>query len=253
MTRDSHPPLLEAVEVGVTYPDGTRALHGVSLSVSAGETVVLIGESGCGKTTLLRLFNRMVAPTTGRVRVRGREVENWDPIALRRGMGYVQQEGGLLPHWTVARNVGLVPELLEWSRERIDDRVTELLDLVGLKAEHANRFPSELSGGQRQRVAIARALAADPAIVLLDEPFGALDAMTRLVLQDEFVSMKQRLGKTLVLVTHDLAEAFRLGDRVAVLRAGELLRIDTPRALRADPGDGYVADLLGHLDGVGAS
>jgi osmoprotectant transport system ATP-binding protein len=242
-------PILEARGVVKRYPDGTEALAGVDLTVAFGETVALVGESGSGKTTLLRLFNRMVEPTAGEVRVRGRPATVQDPIALRRGIGYVQQEGGLLPHWTVARNVALVPRLLGpergWGRERLRGRVHEVLELVGLPLAHyGERFPRDLSGGQRQRVALARALAAEPELVLLDEPFGALDALTRLELQREFGALRQRLGKTMVIVTHDLREAFRLADRVAVMRGGRVLRVGTPEELAREPGDGYVAALL---------
>lgn len=244
-------PVLEARGVTKLYPDGTAALAGAELSVAAGETVALVGESGSGKTTLLRSFNRMVEPTEGEVWVRGRRVAEEDPVALRRGIGYVQQEGGLLPHWTVARNVGLVPGLLGWDLERRRERVAEVLELVGLPVErYGERYPRELSGGQRQRVALARALAAEPDVVLLDEPFGALDALTRLELQEEFVGLKDRLGKTLLLVTHDLGEAFRLGDRVAVMRNGRVLRAGEPAELVREPGDEYVAALL-RVGGLG--
>ena len=242
-------PVLEARGVVKRYPDGTEALAGVDLAVAGGETVALVGESGSGKTTLLRTFNRMVEPTAGEVWVRGRPATAQDPFALRRGIGYVQQEGGLLPHWTVARNVELVPRLLGagagWDRERRRRRVGEVLELVGLPFDrYGERLPGELSGGQRQRVALARALAAEPDLVLLDEPFGALDALTRLELQREFARLRERLGKTMVLVTHDLGEAFRLADRVAVMRGGRVLRVGTPAELRAEPGDPYVAALL---------
>jgi osmoprotectant transport system ATP-binding protein len=240
-------PLLEARSVTKTFPGGVTALDAVSISVHAGETIVLIGESGCGKTTLLRLFNRLVEPTSGQVRVNGRDVAEADPIPLRRHLGYVQQEGGLLPHWTVARNVALVPTLLGWERERRRARADELLDLVGLDPGlFRHRYPRELSGGQRQRVAFARAVAADADVILLDEPFGALDAITRRELQDEFLRLKGRLGKTMLLVTHDLAEAFRLGDRIAVMAGGRILQTDTPDAIADEPADEYVARLLQH-------
>lgn len=238
-------PALEAKGVVKTYPDGTAALAGVSLAVPPGETLALVGESGSGKTTLLRLFNRMVDPTEGEVRVEGRPVAELDPIVLRRGIGYVPQDGGLIPHWRVERNVDLVPRLLGWDEERRKARVREMLELVGLSPEvHAPRYPAELSGGQRQRVALARALAADPPIVLLDEPFGALDALTRLELHRQFVELRKTLGKTLVLVTHDLAEAFRLADRIAVMRAGRILQIGIPEELKEAPADPYVRALL---------
>ena len=222
---------LEAIAVGKTYPNGTEALADVSLRVTVGETLVLIGESGCGKSTLLRLFNRLEEPSRGELRIGGRPARELEPIALRRRTGYVQQDGGLLPHWTVARNVELVPALLGWDAERRRTRALDLLELVGLEPNtYGRRYPAELSGGQRQRVAVARALAADPEVILLDEPFGALDALTRLELQDEFLRLKRQLHKTLVLVTHDLHEAFRLGDRIAVMRAGRVLQTAPPRA-----------------------
>jgi osmoprotectant transport system ATP-binding protein len=236
---------LAAQDVVKTYPDGTRALAGVSLEVRAGETLALVGESGSGKTTLLRLFNRMVEPTSGQVRVAGRPAADLDPIVLRRGIGYVPQDGGLLPHWRIGRNVELVTRLLGWERGRREERRTEMLRLVGLDpAVHAGRYPRELSGGQRQRVAFARALAADPPVVLLDEPFGALDALTRLELHRQFLDLKRRLHKTMVLVTHDLGEAFRLADRIGVMRQGRLLQLGTPAELAAHPADGYVSELL---------
>jgi osmoprotectant transport system ATP-binding protein len=236
---------LEVDQVEKSWADGTRALAGVSLTVAAGETLALVGESGSGKTTLLRLWNRMVEPTSGQVRVAGQAVGTVDPIALRRRIGYVPQDGGLLPHWRVERNVELVPRLLGWDRRRRNERSREMLALVGLDpAVHATRYPAELSGGQRQRVAFARALAADPPVVLLDEPFGALDALTRLELHRQFLELKRRLGKTTVLVTHDLGEACRLGDRIGVMRAGRLLQLGRPEELVAAPADDYVRELL---------
>jgi osmoprotectant transport system ATP-binding protein len=236
---------LEVVDAVKVWRDGTRALAGVSLTVAAGETLALVGESGSGKTTLLRLFNRLVEPTSGEARVAGQAVSTLDPIALRRRIGYVPQDGGLLPHWRVARNVELVPRLLEWDRRRRGERSREMLELVGLDpAAHGRRYPAELSGGQRQRVAFARALAADPPVVLLDEPFGALDALTRLELHRHFLELKRRLRKTTVLVTHDLGEAFRLADRIGVMRAGSLLQLGRPAELVAAPANDYVRELL---------
>lgn len=233
------------MDVAKTYGDGTTALAGVSFAVQPGETVALVGESGSGKTTLLRTFNRMVEPSSGAVRVRGRWVADLDPIALRRRIGYVPQDGGLIPHWTVERNVELVPRLLDWDRERRRTRVREMLERIGLDPEvHARRHPAELSGGQRQRVAFARALAADPEVLLLDEPFGALDALTRLELHRQFQELQRDLGKTAVLVTHDLAEAFRLAGRIGVMRAGRLLQLATPEELAAHPAAPYVEALL---------
>jgi osmoprotectant transport system ATP-binding protein len=237
-------PILEAVEVAKTYGDGTAALAGVSLAVNPGETVALVGESGSGKTTLLRTFNRMIEPSAGAVRIEGKPAAGLDPIALRRRIGYVPQDGGLIPHWRVERNVELVPRLLGWDRDRRRKRTREMLELVGLSAAQAGRYPAELSGGQRQRVAFARALAADPPLILLDEPFGALDALTRLELHRQFLELKSRLAKTAVLVTHDLGEAFRLADRIGVMRAGRLLQLGVPKELEERPADPYVSALL---------
>jgi osmoprotectant transport system ATP-binding protein len=237
--------MLEALEVSKTYAGGVQALRNASLRVDSGETVALVGQSGCGKTTLLRLFNRMVEPSAGEVRIGGKPAASLDPIALRRATGYVQQEGGLLPHWTVGRNVELVPALLGWPAQRRRDGAGALLELVGLPPDrYRERYPRELSGGQRQRVAFARALAAEPDVVLLDEPFGALDALTRLELQAEFMRLKRRLGKTMLLVTHDLQEAFRLADRIAVMKEGRLLQVGSRKQLQEAPADPYVRALL---------
>jgi osmoprotectant transport system ATP-binding protein len=239
---------LQAAGVGKRYADGTEALSHVDLEVGRGETVALIGESGSGKSTLLRMFNRLEEPTRGIIRIGGRPAAELDPIALRRSVGYVQQDGGLLPHWSVRRNVELVPALLGWPGARRSARCDELLDLVGLRPERfRDRYPHEMSGGQRQRVAFARALAADPEVVLLDEPFGALDAITRLELQEEFMRLRRRLDKTLLLVTHDLVEAFRLADRIAVMRDGRILQRAAPGELLAHPADDYVRSLLAHV------
>ena len=237
-------PILEAVEVAKTYADGTAALAGVTLAVNPGETVALVGESGSGKTTLLRTFNRMIEPSAGAVRIEGKPAADLDPIALRRRIGYVPQDGGLIPHWRVERNVELVPRLLGWDRDRRRQRTREMLELVGLSAAQAGRYPAELSGGQRQRVAFARALAADPPLILLDEPFGALDALTRLELHRQFLELKSRLAKTAILVTHDLGEAFRLADRIGVMRGGRLLQLGLPKELEERPADPYVSALL---------
>lgn len=218
------------------------ALDGVSLDIASGECVALIGESGSGKTTLLRTINRMVEPDAGVIWFNGRSTQELDPVALRRQMGYVPQDGGLLPHWRVRRNVGLVPWLLGKNGGERADRA---LSLVGLEpATFANRWPGDLSGGQRQRVAIARALAADPTVLLLDEPFGALDAITRAELQDAFRDLRRRLGTTAILVTHDLREAIELADRIAVLHHGRVEQYDAPSALVASPQTEYVATLL---------
>jgi osmoprotectant transport system ATP-binding protein len=225
----------EEVEVsfrGVTFaPAGAAApiLDDLSLDVRRGETLVLLGESGCGKTTTLRLINRLLTPTAGAVFVGGRDTREWDEIELRRRTGYVIQEAGLFPHFTVERNVGLVPSLEGWDEGRVRVRVRELLELVGLDpARFGARYPAELSGGQRQRVGVARALAADPPLLLMDEPFGALDPLTRAALQREFAALQRRLAKTVVLVTHDVREALALGTRVALMSAGRVLLLETP-------------------------
>jgi osmoprotectant transport system ATP-binding protein len=201
----------------------------LNLAVERGETLVLLGESGCGKTTTLKLVNRLLTPTSGQVVVEGKATTAWDPIALRRRIGYVIQEGGLFPHFTIAENVGLVPSLSGWEQTRTQDRVRELLNLVGLDPERfAERYPRELSGGQRQRVGVARALAADPPLLLLDEPFGALDPLTRASLQREFAELTKRLGKTAILVTHDVREALTLARRIGLMHKGQLVLLETP-------------------------
>ncbi|MFZ1670791.1 MAG: ATP-binding cassette domain-containing protein, partial [Candidatus Nanopelagicales bacterium] len=202
-----------------TYPDGTVAVHPLDLQVNKGEVCVLVGASGCGKTTTMRMINRLQEPTTGRVLVDGRDVMTVPLRELRLGMGYVIQQIGLFPHQTVRRNIATVCNLLKWDKKRVDDRVDEMLELVGLPAEEfGNRYPHQLSGGQRQRVGVARGLAADPPVLLMDEPFGAVDPIARARLQDQFLALQERVRKTVVIVTHDIDEAVRLGDRIAVMR-----------------------------------
>ncbi len=226
-------PFVEFVAAGFRLPGGRALLDALSLAVEEGETLAVIGRSGSGKTTALKLVNALLMPTMGEVRVAGRATTAWDAIRLRRRTGYVIQEMGLFPHLTVARNVGLVPELEGWPPERIGKRVEELLALVGLPAaEFAGRYPHQLSGGQRQRVGVARALAADPPLLLLDEPFGALDPITRAELQREFRALQARLRKTAIFVTHDMREAALVGDRIAVVAGGQLRAVATPEALR---------------------
>jgi osmoprotectant transport system ATP-binding protein len=233
--------------VSKSYDEGeSLAVNGVSLEVGQGEVVALIGESGCGKSTLLKMVNRLVSPTDGAVYVNGNDVAGADPVALRRNMGYVFQDIGLFPHYTVSENVAAVPRLLGWSRDDIDGRVGEILDFVGLPAaEYGERAPAELSGGQQQRVGVARALAARPDVVLMDEPFGALDPITRASIQDEFDRIQTDLDLTVLMVTHDMTEAMLLADRIAVMKDGELSQIGTPSELLQQPSDDYVESLVG--------
>lgn len=237
--------MIELDHVSKTY-DGSRfVVEGISLRVLRGELMVLLGASGCGKTTTLKMINRLVERTSGSLRIDGRDNRETDVVALRRQIGYVFQMIGLFPHMTVAENVATVPRLLGWPRQRIDHRVRELLDMVGLNAtEFARRRPRELSGGQRQRVGFARALAAGPKVMLLDEPFGALDPITRDSLQTEFKRLQVELGLTAVMVTHDITEALLMADRIAVMHGGRIIRLGTPAELMADPGHEYVAALL---------
>jgi osmoprotectant transport system ATP-binding protein len=235
--QETSPALVEFKNVSYSVEGVSRPIiTGLDLTVGRGETLVLLGESGCGKTTTLKLVNRLLLPTEGRVLVEGRATDEWDAIALRRRTGYVIQEGGLFPHFTIERNVGLVPRLEGWEEERTKERVRELLSLVGLEEKvFAHRYPRELSGGQRQRVGVARALAAEPPLLLLDEPFGALDPLTRASLQREFAELSRRLAKTVIFVTHDVREALLLGTRIGLMRAGRMLLLTTPEGfLKSD-------------------
>ena len=221
-------PAIKFSNVSYRLETGYDLLRSLNLEVLRGETLVLLGRSGSGKTTSLKLINRLLEQSEGEIHVDGRSVRDWDVIRLRRMIGYVIQEIGLFPHFTVARNIGVVPQIEGWSSERIQQRVQELLQLVGLESQLASRYPRELSGGQRQRVGVARALAADPSFLLMDEPFGALDPITRAELQREFLALQQRLEKTVVFVTHDLREALALGTRIALMEAGQLVATHTP-------------------------
>ena len=233
--------------VAKTYDDGTTAVHELSLDVRRGELCVLVGPSGCGKTTTMKMINRLIEPSGGRVLLDGDDVATIDRVQLRRRIGYVIQQVGLFPHQTVRANVATVPSLLGWDRKRARTRVDELLDLVGLDpSTYGGRYPSQLSGGQRQRVGVARALAADPLVMLMDEPFSAVDPVARERLQTEFHRLQRELGITVVLVTHDIDEAVRLGDRIAILRqGGHLEQYADPATLLGDPATPFVADFVG--------
>jgi osmoprotectant transport system ATP-binding protein len=238
--------------VGKVYPDGTVAVGDFSLEVRAGELVVLIGPSGCGKSTILRMLNRLIEPSKGRILIDGRNIAEQDPVELRRHIGYVIQNVGLFPHQTIRTNVGTVPRLLGWDRKRIRSRADELLDLVGLDpARYGGRYPHELSGGQRQRVGVARALAADPLVLLMDEPFSAVDPIVRGRLQEEFLRLQAAVRKTIVLVTHDIDEAVRLGDRIAVLgEGGRLMQYASPAELLSSPASETVSEFVGSDRGI---
>ncbi|EKF23468.1 ABC transporter family protein [Mycolicibacterium hassiacum DSM 44199] len=234
--------------VSKIYPGATEpAVEDTSLGIPAGEIVVFVGPSGCGKTTMMRMINRLSEPTSGRILIGDRDALSIKPTELRRSIGYAIQQAGLFPHMTIRQNVGLVPGLLGWKRARIDERVDELLDMVGLDpARYADRYPRQLSGGQQQRVGVARALAADPPVLLMDEPFGAVDPITRSALQDELLGLQAELHKTIVFVTHDFGEAVKLGDRIAVLGPrSKVLQYDTPQTILANPADGTVAGFVG--------
>ncbi|RZU46131.1 osmoprotectant transport system ATP-binding protein [Streptomyces sp. BK022] len=233
-------------QVSKRYPDGTTAVDDLSFEVSEGELVTLVGPSGCGKTTTMMMVNRLIEPTAGRIVVDGEDIARIDPVRLRRRIGYVIQQVGLFPHRTVLDNTATVPSLLGWKRAKARARAAELLDLVGLDPKtFGARYPDQLSGGQRQRVGVARALAADPPVLLMDEPFGAVDPVVREQLQDEFLRMQQAVRKTVLLVTHDIEEAVRLGDRIAVYGEGRIEQFDTPGAVLGAPATPYVAGFVG--------
>jgi osmoprotectant transport system ATP-binding protein len=226
--------------------DGPASVDDLSLVVPEGTTTALIGPSGCGKTTTMRMINRLIDPTEGKIIVNGEDVTKVDPVELRRHIGYVIQQVGLFPHMTIAQNIAAVPKLLGWTEAKTTSRTEELLDLVGLDpSEMLKRYPRQLSGGQRQRIGVARALAADPPVLLMDEPFGAIDPIARTRLQDEFRQILRRVRKTVVLVTHDLDEAIRLGDRIAIMKSGKIVQYDTPDAVLSHPADAFVENFVG--------
>jgi osmoprotectant transport system ATP-binding protein len=227
--------VIEFSHVSFRLSDGRELIRNLNLTILRGETLVLLGRSGSGKTTTLKLINNLLAPTDGTLSVDGKPTKDWDVIRLRRMIGYVIQETGLFPHFTVARNIALVPSIEKWSAEKIQARVDEMLQLVGLGAQLARRYPRELSGGQRQRIGVARALAADPPILLMDEPFGALDPITRAELQHEFIALHHRLRKTVVFVTHDLREALLLASRIALMEEGKLIALLPPKDFLQSP------------------
>ncbi|MCB8746645.1 ABC transporter ATP-binding protein [Rhodoferax sp. U2-2l] len=240
--------MIEFQNIGKSY-DGVMAVDNLNLHIAQGELVVFIGPSGSGKSTALKMINRMIDHDRGHILLEGREIDSFDVRELRRRMGYAIQSVGLFPHWTVARNIATVPQLLGWPRERIHQRVCELLTVFGMApAQFLQRLPHQLSGGQQQRVGVARALAADPAVLLMDEPFGALDPVTRATLQLELKRVHQSSGKTIVLVTHDIDEALLLADRIVLLNHGQVVQVATPLDLLSNPADDFVLDFVGRAD-----
>jgi len=238
--------LIKFDHVNKTYPNGLKAVRDLSLEIEEGETLVLLGTSGSGKTTTMKMVNRLIEPTEGRILIEDIDIMEQDTIELRRKIGYAIQHIGLFPHMTVAENIAVVPKLLKWSEDKIDKRIDELLSLVGLQPEQFRlRYPTQLSGGQRQRIGVVRALAADPPIVLMDEPFGALDPITREQLQNEFIELETEIEKTIIFVTHDVFEAVKMGNRIALLDAGVLQQLAAPAELIENPANEFVDQFLG--------
>ena len=232
--------------VSKTYSNNLEAVKSLDLEIKNGELVVLIGPSGCGKTTTMKMINRLIPHTGGTISIDGKDINTLDPVALRRNIGYVIQQIGLFPHYTIKENIALIPRLKKWSEDKIEERVNQLLDMVGLDpGTYAGRYPKELSGGQQQRIGVIRALAANPDIILMDEPFGALDPITREQLQDELLRIQSEMHKTIVFVTHDMDEALKLGDRIAIMKDGELIQLDTPDQLLSNPAHGFVEEFIG--------
>jgi len=238
--------MLKFENVSKVYDGGFQAVKSVNFDIPAGELLVLIGPSGSGKSTTMKMINRMEPHTSGKITINGKDTNSYNASELRRNIGYVIQQIGLFPHYTIAKNIAIVPQLKGWNDKEIKARVNELLELVGLDPEiYAGRYPKELSGGQQQRIGIARALAADPDVILMDEPFSALDPLTREQLQNELLSLHKKLKKTIVFVTHDMDEALKMGDRIAIMKDGKLLQLDTPEKLLHDPAHGFVEEFIG--------
>ena len=238
--------MLKFKNVSKVYGDGFKAVDSVSFEIPEGEFLVLIGPSGSGKSTTMKMINRMIPHTGGEITIDGQDITKLNASELRRNIGYVIQQIGLFPHYTIEKNIAIVPELKGWDEKRIKDRVKELLEMVGLDPDiYATRYPKELSGGQQQRVGVARALASNPRVILMDEPFGALDPITRDQLQEEVLALHQKLNKTFVFVTHDMDEALKLGDRIAIMKDGKLLQLDTPEKILHEPAHGFVEEFIG--------
>lgn len=238
--------MIKFENVSKKYGDSPEAVKSLNFEINNGELLVLIGPSGCGKTTTMKMINRLITHSEGRITIDGKDIETLDPVMLRRNIGYVIQQVGLFPHYSIEENIALIPRLKKWKEPEIKDRVYKLMKTVGLDPEvYANRYPRELSGGQQQRVGVARALAANPDIILMDEPFGALDPITREQLQDELLRIQAEMHKTIVFVTHDMDEALKLGDRIAIIKEGDLLQLDTPDQLLSNPSHGFVEEFIG--------
>lgn len=237
--------MLTFKNVSKVYPGGTKAVNNLDLQIDRGEFVVFIGPSGCGKTTTMKMVNRLIDITEGEILVEGEDIYDKDIVELRRSIGYVIQQIGLFPHMTIGENIALVPKLLKWPEKKRKDRAKELLKLVDMDEEYLDRYPNELSGGQQQRIGVLRSLAADPPLILMDEPFGALDPITKETLQDEFKKLQVELGKTIVFVTHDMDEAIRLADRIVIMRAGEIVQVGTPDDILRNPKNEFVETFLG--------
>lgn len=237
--------MLRFENVTKIYNGGTKAVHDLSLTFEQGEFICIIGPSGCGKTTTMKMINRLIEPTSGAIYINDENIINRDPVLLRRQIGYVIQQIGLFPHMTIEENISIVPRLLKWPKEKRYERAKELLQLVDMTSDYLERYPHELSGGQQQRIGVLRALAADQSLILMDEPFGALDPITRDSLQDEFKELQQKLGKTIVFVTHDMDEALKLADRIVIMRKGRLVQFDKPEEILRNPANDFVEEFIG--------